>query len=122
MLKKSGRVESVGAGIGSLFLGGGLNVSSVAVVAHMTFPIPVGCIVLVSSHRKEHKITGGLTIIQIIWRRSPGCTAHRCEAPCSPMRSERSCLLRRTGDAPGAARGRDGKPARTHTHARIRSW
>lgn len=114
MLKNSDRVESVGAGMGG-------GVECLECCCHgshdISRTIPVGWIVLVSPHCKGHKITGRLTIIQIIWRRSPGCTAHRCEAPCSPMRSERSCLLRRTADAPGAARGRDGKPARTRTHA-----
>lgn len=52
---------------------------------------------------------------------SPGCTGHRCEAPCSPRRSGHSCPLRRTADAPGAAHGRDDKPARARTHMYTRT-
>lgn len=47
---------------------------------------------------------------------SPGYTGRRCEAPRSPKRSGRSYLLHRTADAPGAAHGRDDKPACARTH------
>lgn len=41
----------------------------------------------------------------------PDCRGHRRAVPCSPTRSARSCPPRRTVGAPGAARGRGGRPA-----------